>query len=288
MSPAAENLHATAAPPAVPGSLTVRVAGHYREGPAYRVRRPHGTDDWLLTYTAGGAGLYGAGGGDGRRAVPGDLWLTPPGVPHDYGTDPDAGAWEFWWAHFLPRPGWEAWLAWAPGGAASAARRLGTREIRARMRRAWERLLSDARAVGPPGPELAANALEEVLLLSARADPGPVEAGAARDPRVAEVLDFLAAHLGEPLGLPAAAARVSLSPSRLAHLLRAATGRSFGATLRALRLREAARLLRFTDRPVADIAAEVGFGSPFYFTRRFTAAYGLSPRAYRRAAGRQA
>ena len=109
MSGVATDLHdpagvATPAPP--PG---ICVAGHFREGPRYRVRRPQGSRDWLLTHTVAGAGRY-ALGAAGWRAEPGDLCLLLPGAEHDYGTDGEH--WEFWWAHFIPRPHWAPWLRW--------------------------------------------------------------------------------------------------------------------------------------------------------------------------------
>ncbi len=295
----AENLYEPAViPPA--DQPAVRVAGHFRQDAAYRILRPRGTDDWLLTYTVAGLGRYGLRGGGTRRAEPGDLCLLPPGAQHDYGTDPDAGVWEFWWAHFLPRPPWRAWLGWPEDGSGLRVRRLGDPRARPRMRRAWERAVADRRGMGALAGDLALNALEEVLLLAwagtgsgaARGAAGTRAPGAGiraagpaartpAEPRVLEVLDHLAAHLAEPHSLAALAARVALSPSRLGHLVREQTGASLGQTLTALRLREAARLLRFTERTVGEVAADVGFASPFYFSRRFAARYGMPPRAYR-------
>ena len=51
----------------------------------------------------------------------------------------------------------------------------------------------------------------------------------------------------------------------------------------ALRLSNAEAMLRHTDMSVGEIAGVVGFDDPFYFSRSFTKAYGLSPKAYRAA-----
>src|ERR671921_166805 len=45
----------TEIPSPPPGVL---VTGHFREEFGYRVRRPGGSGNWLLTYTLDGAGLY--------------------------------------------------------------------------------------------------------------------------------------------------------------------------------------------------------------------------------------
>jgi len=44
---------------------------------------------------------------------------------------------------------------------------------------------------------------------------------------------------------------------------------------------EAARLLRFTDRTVGEIAYATGFGDPLYFSRAFKRHLGEAPTVYR-------
>ena len=44
---------------------------------------------------------------------------------------------------------------------------------------------------------------------------------------------------------------------------------------------EAARLLRYTDRTVGEIAHATGFTDPLYFSRAFKRRFGESPMAYR-------
>lgn len=56
------------------------------------------------------------------------------------------------------------------------------------------------------------------------------------------------------------------------------------AYLNRLRAQAAARLLVQTDQSVARIGAQLGWGDAGYFARRFKAAYGLTPSAYRRRA----
>ena len=48
------------------------------------------------------------------------------------------------------------------------------------------------------------------------------------------------------------------------------------------RMRSAAKMLRFTDRPIKEIAGAVGFSDELYFSRVFRARYGVAPTGYRR------
>jgi AraC family transcriptional regulator of arabinose operon len=268
---------ATPAPP--PGVL---VADHFRQPLGYGAGRPNGTRDWLITLTVGGEGRFRLAG-EALRCRAGDVVLLAPGVAHDYGTASEDAPWDFFWAHFLPRPAWLPWLRPTEAGLQRYA--LADAAARQRAAHAFERLLADARALGPWRAELAANALEEVLLVVLSHSDA---AASALDPRVAAVVERIGELRGEPVSVAALARDVGLSPSRLAHLFKQQVGSSIIETAVAARLRQAARLLAFTDYPVAAVAHEAGFQSAFYFSRQFKAYYGQSPSAYRSALRSQA
>lgn len=80
----------------------------------------------------------------------------------------------------------------------------------------------------------------------------------------------------------------AVSRGHLARMVRAAYGQSPVEYVTALRLARAAALLSSGGEPVGTIAKRCGFSSLSYFSRKFTQAHGLSPRAYRRAVARQA
>ena len=83
-----------------------------------------------------------------------------------------------------------------------------------------------------------------------------------------------AAHYADALAVP---------PAALAHALREVSGRSTKELVTERVMLEAARLLRFTDLTVGEIAFRVGFGDPLYFSRAFKRQSGLAPQAYREA-----
>jgi AraC family transcriptional regulator of arabinose operon len=252
----------------------VLVTGHFREQFGYRVRRPHGSGNWLLTYTLDGLGLYREPGPD-LFVEAGDIVLLGPDVPHDYSV-PEGGYWEFLWAHFQPRLEWFEW--WSPlVGEGPGLARLQTQWSRERVRRSFLRLHADALAAGELSRELALNGLEEVLLLVVREGAG----GRPVDPRVRRVLDLISSDLAATHDVPGLAREVALSPSRLSHLFKQEVGESVMGTVIRLRLSQAARLLEHTVDDIGAIAREVGFESPYYFSRQFRRHFGVSPREYR-------
>lgn len=272
------------------------VAGHFRERRGYAVHRPYGLRNWLLTLTVAGQGRY--RWPDGELVTdPGDLVLLAPGVVQDYAVHVPPGAadglWDFWWVHFQPRPAWFTW--WRLPELASGLHRAtlsGTSLQRAVT--AFERLHSDARLAALPSDglrdatpgdrnelrrELALGGVEEILLLTA----AEVRGGrhVPLDPRIRHVLDLIAADPARPHRVATLAKAVSLSPSRLAHLFRQEVGDSIMNVVLTLRLTQAAQLLHVTDHPVATIASQVGFASPYYFSRQFRQHFGTSPTHYR-------
>ncbi|MBI3370764.1 MAG: helix-turn-helix transcriptional regulator [Betaproteobacteria bacterium] len=134
--------------------------------------------------------------------------------------------------------------------------------------------------------------LDEVALLFAarfaqvvpgwkRATP-PARAADRR--RAVEAALWLDAHAHEPVGLESAASGAGLSPSHFLRLFAKVLGVTPHQYLVRSRLRRAARLLADEDRPITDIALDVGFGDLSNFVRSFHRAAGVAPRGFRRAA----
>ena len=262
-------------------TVTHLTTGHFREGRGYAAWRPRGTADWLLIYTLDGRGRFGHENGE-ILAEAGHLVLLRPGTRHDYGVEPTRERWELLWVHFQPRPEWREWLDWperAPGlmhltpHDATMGRKIEQRFLET------HRLATGAlrrREI------FAMNALEEVLLWCDTQNPRSQQS--RLDGRVRDAMDYLCRNLREDIPLEALARRSHLSVSRLAHLFREQVGMTAGQFLELQRVNRARQLLELTPRTIREIASEVGFDSPFYFTQRFKRQTGFSPRDYRRRA----
>ncbi len=77
------------------------------------------------------------------------------------------------------------------------------------------------------------------------------------------------------------AAALSIMPTHLSRLTRAATGHAASHVILDRVIREARRNLVYTNLPVSTIAYALGFGDPAYFSRLFSGATSLSPRSFR-------
>jgi AraC family transcriptional activator of pobA len=77
------------------------------------------------------------------------------------------------------------------------------------------------------------------------------------------------------------AAELRVPPALLARALSHVTGRGTKELITDRRMLEAARLLRFTDLTVGEIAFRAGFGDQMYFSRVFRQHHGDAPTVYR-------
>jgi AraC family transcriptional activator of pobA len=74
---------------------------------------------------------------------------------------------------------------------------------------------------------------------------------------------------------------LSVTPTHLNRITRAASGDTASHLILNRMVREARRNLAYTNLPVSTIAYALGFEDPAYFSRVYAAATGLSPRAFR-------
>ncbi len=101
--------------------------------------------------------------------------------------------------------------------------------------------------------------------------------------RFLEAIDYIEAHLLEPLRLSDAAECADLSPPYFSRLFRVLTGEPFGTYLRRRRLTVAAARLIDRERPVEliELAFDCQYDSQEAFTRAFKRAFGVPPGQYR-------
>ncbi len=250
--------------------------GHYRERAGYKVERIHGSSSWLLILTLEGQGCFGFRGGQ-YLAQPGDLCLLQPSSFHSYGILEGEEVWELRWAHFQPRPHWLPLLDLPTLGAGISLVHLADEEL-GRVASCLEEANRLAWRQDQTDELLAMVTLEEVLIRAHRAGSRP---GVKRDPRIEMAVEYATKHLSEPLGLNEMAAAVNLSPSRFSHIFQLEMGISPCAFLERQRLALARQLLEISNLSIQEIAAQVGFENPFYFSNRFKRSFRMSPTEYR-------
>ena len=123
-----------------------------------------------------------------------------------------------------------------------------------------------------------------LLALSRLTAPEPrlVKHGQLAPWQLRRVTDYLAAHLAEDIPLQILSDLVKLSRSYFSRAFKVSTGLAPHQWLLQARISKAKQLLLETDRPLAQIAIDVGFADQAHFTRTFRREAGESPGAWQR------
>lgn len=98
-----------------------------------------------------------------------------------------------------------------------------------------------------------------------------------------QMVDYIEAHLDQPITLGELALRCNLSEYHFARMFRASFGLPPHQYLLARRLHRACQLLRLGVMPLGEIALLCGFASASHFSNRFRQAVGATPGEYRSA-----
>ena len=101
--------------------------------------------------------------------------------------------------------------------------------------------------------------------------------------RVDQSIEFMAQHLNRPMQVTTLATRANISSSHYFTLFKRLIGRSPMDYFTRLRMRRACELLKKTSMSIKEIAAEMGYRDPLYFSRVFKSVNRIAPSSYRAA-----
>ncbi|PZX48235.1 AraC-like DNA-binding protein [Roseinatronobacter thiooxidans] len=104
----------------------------------------------------------------------------------------------------------------------------------------------------------------------------------ANERLVARYATLIEREFGSALNVNDYATALGVTPTHLTRACRASCGHTALDMLQLRRLYEARRLLMETDTPVQDIARNLGFSTPSYFSRAFAKKIGQPPSSYRK------
>ncbi len=102
-----------------------------------------------------------------------------------------------------------------------------------------------------------------------------------RSLRLKKLFDHITARPAEKLPVNTAARLVGMSAPQFMKTFKQVAGMTLVAYLNHVRLANGARLLRETNRSIADIADASGFSDQSYFDKRFKRAFGRTPKEFR-------
>jgi AraC family transcriptional regulator len=99
--------------------------------------------------------------------------------------------------------------------------------------------------------------------------------------RILKVMIYIEKNLDEDLTMEGLAKVACYSPFHFHRIFQAVVGETVHGYVKRLRMQTAAGKLRYTDRPVTEIALDANFETPSAFTKAFKQFMGVSPKNYR-------
>ena len=102
------------------------------------------------------------------------------------------------------------------------------------------------------------------------------------DQRIGEIEAFINEHMSEMITPSDVAASIHISTKQINRILQNSLGMNTTEYISHIKCAYAKHLLAFTDKPITDIAAEIGYSSVFSFTKFFRRVEGMPPALFRR------
>lgn len=220
-----------------------------------------------LVIISAGTGYFRCSTLDTRIGGPSWFWLFP-GTWHEYG--PDRVGWTEHWVLFegVATRGYASYGAW------SQSRPLTAGELPAGELTACFSALRVATAAPGQHGQLVAAGLVHRLIGAA--------AAACKHTEQHSAVQALVQAAAENLSVAERAARLGLRSGQLRKEVRDSTGVTPHELVLRTRLVRAQELLANSNLTVTEIAAQVGYDDPAYFSRLFTRRVGTSPIQFRR------
>jgi transcriptional regulator GlxA family with amidase domain len=101
--------------------------------------------------------------------------------------------------------------------------------------------------------------------------------------RIEQTITYMSQHLDKPLQVATLAEQANISPSHFFALFKRRIGSAPIDYFTRLRMQRACRLLENTSLSVKEVASELGYDDPFYFSRVFKSVNRVAPSDYRAA-----
>ncbi|HYE07544.1 MAG TPA: AraC family transcriptional regulator [Planctomycetota bacterium] len=233
-------------------------------------------DEFQLHLISRGAGTFESDDGQPRAIAPGAVFLLFPGAWHRYRPDPAQG-WDEWWIGFDGEQARR--IMRAPFF--SAERPLIAAGAHDDLTEHFTAILAILRDDRPHMQRLLAGLTGMLLAsLQARVAAGGVDRHGTR--AVQQAKRLIAEAVARPVDGHVLADAIGVGYHWLRRAFRQQTGLSLHDYHTQLRIHAAMQRLEQGDASVADIARQLGFDDPYYFSRVFRRQAGLSPQRWQR------
>jgi len=268
---------AALAAPSAPDLLPTDI-GYFPAAANHYFARPNGSSQMIVIICVRGHGW--ATLGAKKYAVnAGEALVIAPDLPHAYGTDAPGGKepWTIYWVHVAGRKAPALYRLLSNEGATPVFHCGEDPETLRLFAETFETL---QQSYGADNLLLASLTVGRALarLVALHRSRSSKESTADR---IEQCVAFMRQRLAAQLSVPELARMANLSNSRFAAAFKRQMGYPALDFFLRLKMQYAAELLDTTSLSVKEIADELGYEDPLYFSRRFRGIHSLSPAQYR-------
>lgn len=261
-------------------SLYVTDIGYYPNATNHYRARKEPIDQFVLIYCVDGSGFYVLNGQE-YQVEKNQFFILPADIPHVYGAK-EGGAWTIYWIHFCGNHA----AIYAEGMQTPQNINVAQNSrIRDRIN-IFEEILSTLH-VGESETNVDievlryASSLLHHFLASMRFLGQFRKAMPINGSIVDAAIHYMQENIENRITLQNVLDYVGYSQSHFSSLFKKQTGQSPLAYFNQLKIEYACHLLKETDLKMNQICYKIGIEDPFYFSRLFSKAKGMSPTEYR-------
>ena len=251
--------------------------GYYPKAKYHFRKRKMGCKQFILIYCLEGKGWITV---DGKRSTvnANQYFIIPKGVPHKYGSD-EKEPWSIYWLHFS---GELASHYSDITGRANSIIRSDISRIADRNLLFEEMLLNLEMGYSHENINYANVCLSHFLASFKYISQFRQVRKVKEKDVIEEAILFMKANIPKKITLSDIASHIGLSSSHFSLVFRTKTSRSPMYYLMHLRIQKACALLDATAMRISEVAEEIGYDDPFYFSRVFKNIMNSSPVQYRK------
>lgn len=119
-------------------------------------------------------------------------------------------------------------------------------------------------------------------ILSDRLTPNGVQKGHYHIKTIHQAIEYMKEHYADDLDTTFLSKRYGLSAKYFGALFKEVTGIPMNLYLLDIRMQQAKKLLLYSDKPLEQLAGEIGIEDVYYFTKLFKKAEGITPGKYKK------
>lgn len=241
------------------------------------LRSPGRVQGWSLELTVKGQGHYRCLR-QSFTTQPGDIVLLSPDAFYEHRRLESSQEWLHYWIYFHPEHRMTEWMRWPE--MSSHVYRIQLHDPHyEKIKSVFESAFELQAAESTYSEHLMLNLTNEVLIRCSAELPEGTQLSI--DQRVKSVMETITENLAHTHPVEELANGVGLSRMQLSSLFKKFIGCTLTAWREERRMARATQLLTESSLQVQEVAQQVGYEDPLYFSRVFSRLVGTSPRQYR-------